>query len=197
MEVDMLSIVAIAAIVIAVGLAAVLAYAATKPDRFTIQRSTTIKASPDRIFPLIDDLHAHTLWTPFEKDPNMTKRHSGAARGKGAVYEWDGNRQVGAGRLEIIDVMPRKIAMTLNMLRPMKAHNLVEFTLQPVGNGTRVTWAMQGAQPYLGKLMSTVIDCDKMVGSEFERGLAKLKAIVEQPAPEAAVYLARPALVAG
>src|SRR5882757_6179627 len=94
---------AIVVIVIAVAIIAVLVNAATKPDTFRVQRSAAIKAPPEKIFPLIDDLHAHTTWSPFEKDPNMKRTHSGAPRGKGAIYDWEGNKQVGAGRIAIAD----------------------------------------------------------------------------------------------
>ena len=171
---------AIIAVVIAVAVVAVLVYAATKPDKFGVQRAASIGAPPEKIFPLIDDLHAHTSWSPFEKDPNMKRTHSGAARGKGAIYEWEGNRQVGAGRLAIIDSTPSKVTMALDMLKPFEAHNVVEFTLEPKGGSTNVTWAMRGRQPYMAKLMSTFINCDKMVGSQFEEGLAKLKALAER-----------------
>jgi hypothetical protein len=171
---------AIIAVVIAVAVVAVLVYAATKPDKFGVQRAANIGAPPEKIFPLIDDLHAHTSWSPFEKDPNMKRTHSGAARGKGAVYEWEGNRQVGAGRLAIIDSTPSKVTMALDMLKPFEAHNVVEFTLEPKGGSTNVTWAMRGRQPYMAKLMSTFINCDKMVGSQFEEGLVKLKVLAEK-----------------
>ncbi len=171
---------AIIAVVIAVAVVAVLVYAATKPDKFGVQRAASIGAPPEKIFPLIDDLHAHTSWSPFEKDPNMKRTHSGAARGKGAVYEWEGNRQVGAGRLAIIDSTPSKVTMALDMLKPFEAHNVVEFTLEPKGGSTNVTWAMRGRQPYMAKLMSTFINCDKMVGSQFEEGLGKLKVLAER-----------------
>jgi hypothetical protein len=171
---------AIIAVVIAVAVVAVLVYAATKPDKFGVQRAASIGAPPEKIFPLIDDLHAHTSWSPFEKDPNMKRTHSGAARGKGAIYEWEGNRQVGAGRLAIIDSTPSKVTMALDMLKPFEAHNVVEFTLEPQGGSTNVTWAMRGRQPYMAKLMSTFINCDKMVGSQFEEGLGKLKVLAER-----------------
>ena len=171
---------AIIAVVIAVAVVAVLVYAATKPDKFGVQRAASIGAPPEKIFPLIDDLHAHTSWSPFEKDPNMKRTHSGAARGKGAVYEWEGNRQVGAGRLAIIHSTPSKVTMALDMLKPFEAHNVVEFTLEPKGGSTNVTWAMRGRQRYMAKLMSTFINCDKMVGSQFEEGLGKLKALAEK-----------------
>jgi uncharacterized protein YndB with AHSA1/START domain len=180
-------------IVIAVAFAAVLAYAASKPDTFTVRRSTSIAAPPEKIFPMIDDLRAQSTWSPFEKDPNMKRTHSGASRGKGAVYAWDGNRQVGAGRIAITDsVPPTKVVLLLEMSRPFKAHNTVEFTLDRIGagtnvTGTKVTWAMQGRQPYMAKVMGLFVDCDKMCGGLFEEGLAKLKALAEgEPATIAA-----------
>jgi uncharacterized protein YndB with AHSA1/START domain len=180
-------------IVIAVAFAAVLAYAASKPDTFTVRRSASIAAPPEKIFPMIDDLRAQSAWSPFEKDPNMKRNHSGASRGKGAVYAWDGNRQVGAGRIAITDsVPPTKVVLLLEMSRPFKAHNTVEFTLDRIGagtnvTGTKVTWAMQGRQPYMAKVMGLFVDCDKMCGGLFEEGLAKLKALAEgEPATIAA-----------
>jgi polyketide cyclase/dehydrase/lipid transport protein len=172
-------------IVIAVAVAAVLAYAATKPNTFLVRRSASIAAPLEKIFPMVDDLRAQSAWSPFEKDPNMKRTHSGAPRGKGAVYEWDGNRQVGAGRIAITDsVPPAKVVLLLEMSRPFKAHNTVEFTLDRIGagtnvTGTKVTWAMQGRQPYMAKVMGLFVDCDKMCGGLFEEGLAKLKALAE------------------
>jgi hypothetical protein len=175
-----MSIVAIVAIIIAVAIVAVLAYAATRPDAFQVQRTASIKAPPERIFPLIDDLHAHTTWSPFEKDPNMKRTHSGAPRGKCAISDWEGNSQVGSGRLAITDSTPSKITMALDMFRPFKAHNTVEFSLQPNQGWTNVTWQMHGRQPFMAKLMSMFIDCDKMVGKQFEEGLGKMKALAEK-----------------
>jgi uncharacterized protein YndB with AHSA1/START domain len=177
-------------IVIAVAVAAVLAYAASKPDTFMVRRSASIAAPPEKIFPMIDDLRAQSAWSPFEKDPNMKRIHSGAPRGKGAVYAWDGNRQVGAGRIAITESVPSsKVVLLLDMVRPFKAHNTVEFTLDRIGagtnvtgtnvTGTNVTWAMQGRQPYMAKVMGLFVDCDKMCGGMFEEGLAKLKALAE------------------
>lgn len=185
----MLETIAIIAIVISVLVGAVLAYAATKPDTFRIERTRTINAPPDKIFPLIDDLHAQVQWSPFEKDPAMKRTHSGAPRGKGAVYEWDGNRQVGKGRIAITEsIPPSKVTMALDMFTPFEAHNTVEFTIVPAagsgaGIGTamsNVTWAMHGSQPYIAKLFSTFVNCDKMVGSQFEEGLTKLKILAER-----------------
>jgi uncharacterized protein YndB with AHSA1/START domain len=184
------------AIVIAVLVAAILVIAATKPDTFRVQRQTTIKAAPEDVFDLLDDFHNHLLWSPFEKDPMMKRSHSGAPRGQGAVYEWDGNKKVGAGRIEITETSqpsktaPGKVTMALDMLKPFKAHNHVEFTLEPKAESTNVSWTIQGHQPYMGKLMSMFIDCDKMFGKEFETGLANLKSLAEKPSNEGARHAA-------
>jgi hypothetical protein len=170
---------AIILIAIAVVIAGILMFAAMKPDKFEIKRSATINTTNDRIIPLLNDLRAHTKWSPFEKDPNMKRVHSGAAQGPGAVYEWDGNRDVGAGRIAIVDSTPSRITLDMQMSRPFKCHNAVEYTLEPNGRGTVVTWAMRGPQPFIGKLMSTFIDCDKMVGRQFDEGLARLKSLAE------------------
>ena len=168
-------------VLIAVGavIAAILLFAAMKPDRFEYRRSTNIDRPTDKIYPLINDLRAQAQWSPFEKDPNMKRVHSGPAQGKGAVYEWDGNREVGAGRIAITDSTPSKVTLDLEMLRPFAARNVVEFTLEPRGQGTLVTWAMRGTQPFMVKLMSTFINCEKMICSQFDQGLAKLKTLAE------------------
>lgn len=176
----MFEIITIVAIVILVAAAGLLAYAASRPDTFRIERAVSISAPPDRIFPLINDLHAHSQWSPFERDPAMKRKHSGAASGTGAVYEWDGNRKVGTGRIEIIDSVPSSaVIMKLDMFTPFEAHNIVEFTLEPKAGATTVTWVMKGAQPYMAKLMGTLVNCDKMVGGQFEQGLARMKTLVE------------------
>lgn len=170
------------AIALAVLIAAVLAFAATKPNSFRVQRTASIQAPPEKILPLISDLHAWSAWNPFEKDPAMKRTYSGAASGRGAVYEWDGNSQVGAGRMEILDVTPEKVTIKLDFTRPLEGHNIAELTLAPRGNATDVTWAMYGPSPYISKLMSVFLNMDTMIGKEFETGLAKLKAIAEQRA---------------
>jgi uncharacterized protein YndB with AHSA1/START domain len=172
------------AVIVAAIIAAILVYAATRPNTFRTARTTAIQAPPERIFPLINDLRSHGGWNPFEKDPAAKRNFSGAQVGQGSVYQWDGNRDVGAGRIEIIDsAPPSRIVMKLDMLRPFKAHNIVEFTLQPESESTNVTWAMHGPQPYMAKLMGTFINCDKMVGGQFEQGLAKLKELAEGQVP--------------
>jgi uncharacterized protein YndB with AHSA1/START domain len=177
--IDILIYVAIALVLV---VAALLAYAAMRPDTFRVQRSTGIDAPAERIFPLIANLESMNTWNPFvEPDPAIKIAYSGPDSGKGAAHTWSGNSKVGEGRIEVTDAAPSsRVTMQLDMLKPMKAHNAVEFTLRPNGGGTTVTWAMSGRQPFLGKLMTVFIDCDKMVGSQFERGLGKLKAIAER-----------------
>lgn len=174
----MIKIIAIAAVVL---IAAVLFYAATRPDTFRVQRTASIKAPPEKVFALINDFHGQAQWSPWEKiDTAMKRTLSGASNGKGAVYEWEGNRQVGTGRIEITESSsPSMVRMKLDMFKPFEAHNIVEFTLDAQGDSTRVTWAMHGRNPYLAKVMSIFIDCDKMVGKDFETGLNNLKTLAE------------------
>ena len=119
----MLETIAIIALVIVVLLVVVLAYAATRPDTFRVQRSTTIATSPEKIFPLVSDLRSHGAWSPWEhKDPGMKRTYSGAASGKGAVYEWDGNKNIGQGRMEVTDASPSKVVFKMDFLKPFEAH---------------------------------------------------------------------------
>jgi uncharacterized protein YndB with AHSA1/START domain len=168
-------------IVVIAAIAAVLILASTKPDTFRVQRSATVAAPPEAIFPHLNDFHRWSAWSPYEhRDPAMKRTFSGPATGTGAVYEWDGNKNVGAGRMEVVEVSPNaRLAMNLDMLKPFKAHNKAEFTLVPQGNATVVTWAMHGPAPFLTKVMQVFCSMDRMVGTDFEAGLAKLKAISE------------------
>jgi uncharacterized protein YndB with AHSA1/START domain len=177
----MLKALLIVVAVLVVCVAAALAYAATRPDTFTVRRSATIKAPPERIFALINDFRSWGRWSPYEKlDPELKRTYSGAPAGKGAVYEWEGNSKVGAGRMEILDApAPQKVTIRLDFKRPFEASNTAEFTLQPQGDATAVTWAMRGPSFFIGKLMSLFVDMDKMVGKDFETGLANLKAATE------------------
>jgi uncharacterized protein YndB with AHSA1/START domain len=172
----------IIAIVIVVLVAGVLILAATKPDTFRVQRAASIKAPPEKIFALINDFNRWGAWSPWEKkDPTMKRTFGAATSGKGAVYAWDGNKDVGQGRMEIAEsVPPSKVALKLDFVKPFEAHNLVEFTLEPKGDATSVTWAMQGDTPYFAKIIHVFINMDKMVGKDFEAGLANLKANAEQ-----------------
>jgi Polyketide cyclase / dehydrase and lipid transport len=188
----MTTVIVIVAAVLVVAVIAILASAARKPDIFSIRRSTRISAPADRIFPLIANLRSMNTWNPFvEPDPAIKISYSGPESGKGAAHSWSGNNKVGEGRLEIVEATaPGRVAMKLDMIRPMAAHNDVLFTLEPDGNATTVSWAMTGRQPFIGKLMTLFIDCDKMVGSHFDKGLASLKTIAEREVPAARISVA-------
>jgi uncharacterized protein YndB with AHSA1/START domain len=162
--------------------AAVLIFAATRPDTFRVQRSASIKAPPEKIFPLISEFDRWGAWSPYEKrDPAMKRTRSGPASGKGAVYGWEGNSQVGAGRMEITDTAPpSRVVIQLDFLKPFEAHNTAEFTLEPKGDATNVTWAMYGPANYVSKLMGVFMNMDSMIGKDFETGLANLKSIAEK-----------------
>ncbi len=170
------------AIVVAVLIAAVLAFAATKPDTFRVQRAASIKAPPEKIFAVLNDFQRWETWSPWEKkDPAMKRTFSVVSSGKGAVYSWEGNKEVGEGRMEIAEsVPPSRLAIKLDFLKPFEAHNTVQFTLEPKGDATSVTWAMQGPSPYLVKIMHVFVDMDSLVGKDFEAGLANLKAVAEK-----------------
>ncbi len=170
------------AIIIGLALAALLILAALKPDTFKVQRSASIKAAPEKIFPLIDDFHNWQAWSPWEKlDPQLKRSFSGAPSGKGAVYAWQGNSKVGEGRMEITDASaPSVVTIKLDFIKPMQGHNVAQFTLEPKGETTTVTWIMQGPSPYIAKLISVFVSMDSMIGKDFESGLANLKAIAEK-----------------
>ena len=171
----------ITAIVIALLIVAMLVYAATKPDNFRVERSVSIKAPAEKIFPLINDFHQWDAWTPYNKDPAMKKTFGGAPSGVGSTYAWEGNRQVGQGDIDIsASTQPNKVALNLHMIKPFEANNKVEFTLQTKGDVTDVTWAMEGKQIYIGKVMGIFMSMDSMVGKDFEAGLEKLKTVAEK-----------------
>ena len=169
-------------IVLVVLVAGILIYAATKPDTFTVQRSASIKAPPEKIFPLINDYRNWASWSPYEtKDPAMKRTFGATTVGKGATYAWDGNKEVGQGSMEIQEsVPPSRIAIKLDFLKPFEAHNMVDFTLEPQGEATRVSWSMRGPAPFISKVMQVFINMDNMVGRDFEAGLANLKAVAEK-----------------
>lgn len=178
----MLETITIAGLVLVLLLGVAAAYASTRPDTFCVERSASIRAPAEAIFPLIASLRQMNTWNPFiAPDPKIEITYSGPDSGRGAAHTWSGNRNVGEGRIEITDVTaPSRVVMKLDMLRPMAAHNTVEFSLRPAGDATSVTWAMSGPQTLMSKIMSLVIDCEAMCGREFEKGLASLKAIAEK-----------------
>ena len=178
----MLNAIAIIAVVLAIAIAVVLILAATKPDTFAVQRSATVKAPPEKIFPLINDFHQWRNWSPYEdRDPNLKRSYSGAENGRGAVYAWNGDKNVGSGRMEILEAStPSKIAIKLDFFTPFEAHNTAEFTMLPQDDVTRLTWRMHGPAPFMARIMHVFINIDKMVGKDFEIGLANLKRLTEK-----------------
>lgn len=175
----MLKIIALTIIVL---VAALLIYAAMQTDTFRVQRTASINAPADEIFPFINDLRSFNTWNPYgKKDPAMKGTYSGPSSGTGAEYAFDGNKEVGKGTIEITGSShPSKVTMNLNMMDPFEARNVVEFTLQSVGEATNVTWSMQGSLPYIAKVIHLLFDMDRMVGNDFETGLANLKSLAEE-----------------
>jgi K+-transporting ATPase KdpF subunit len=177
----MFEIIVIIAIVLAVAVAIVLILAMTKPDRFRVERAAAINAPPEKIFSLIDDFHQWRSWSPWEdRDPAMKRSFEGTERGKGAVYAWDGNKNVGAGRMEILTATaPSTIVIKLDFIKPFEGHNTAEFTILPQGGATNVTWAMHGPAPVMHRVMQVFMNMDRMIGKDFEAGLANLKKAAE------------------
>lgn len=171
---------------IAIGIVAVvviiLGLALAQPNSFAVSRSIVIKAPAEKIYPLISDFHQWGAWSPWENlDPNMKRTFTGAASGAGAVYSWEGNDAVGAGRMEIIGAQaPSKIDIKLDFLKPIASQNTTVFALQPEGEGTRVVWTMSGPSSFMTKLMGVFVSMDKMIGPDFEKGLATMKAAAEK-----------------
>lgn len=148
---------------------------------YEVQRSITINSDPSTIYDKIVDLHKWESWSPWEDlDPSMTKSYTGPDSGVGASYSWKGNRKVGEGNMAIIDVSrPDRVDLDVEFLKPFKARNKTVFALEPSGDGTQVTWTMTGVHNFLSRIMSVFVSMDKMVGKDFEKGLARLKADVE------------------
>ena len=165
-----------------VAVALLLLFALTRPDAFRVERSITIKADSAKVYALLNDFHYFGKWSPWEAlDPAMKVTHSGTASGPGAVYEWSGNDAVGAGRMEILKTVPNtQVTVKLDFLQPFEGHNTSEYTLSTSGDATTVTWAMFGPSPYISKVMGLFVSMDRMIGKDFERGLAQLKAVAEK-----------------
>jgi carbon monoxide dehydrogenase subunit G len=170
------------AVIVVLAVVVVLVLAARKPDQFRVQRSASIDAPPERIYAFINDFHRWGAWSPYEhKDPDMKRSFGGAGSGRGSIYEWAGNSNVGSGRMEIVESSePSKITIQLDFLTPFEAHNIATFTMEPAGGATNVTWAMDGSTPFVGKIMHVFLNMDRMVGTDFEAGLANLKTAVER-----------------
>jgi hypothetical protein len=158
---------------------------ATRPAEFHIERSVVVAAPAAVPFAQVNDFHSWPAWSPYEKlDPAMKKTYEGAPSGVGATYAWAGNDQVGEGKMTILtSEAPRKLTVRLEFTKPFAATNTATFTFTPEGSGTKVTWAMDGRNGFLAKGAGMVMDMDKLVGGDFEKGLAALKAVSEAPKP--------------
>lgn len=170
------------ALLASAGVAGLLAIAATRPADFRVERSVSIQASADRIYPLINDLREFNRWNPYaRKDPAMKSVFRGPTSGAGAAYDFHGNKDVGKGSIEIVNSSaPDHVTMKLDMIEPFEGHNIVEFSLIPRDGATDVTWAMHGPSPFISRLIGLFFNMDRMIGSDFETGLATLKAMAEQ-----------------
>lgn len=170
----------IAFVVLAI-VALLLAWAALRPASFQVARSTTVQAPPEKLYSLISDLHQFNTWNPYgKKDPQMRGEYRGPAAGPGAAYHFEGNKDVGKGSIRVVDAAPARVTMELHMIEPFEARNKVEFSLVPAAGGTQVTWAMQCASPYVARLVGIFLDMDRMIGRDFEAGLADLKLRAER-----------------
>lgn len=159
----------------------ILGMAAMQPDSFSVNRSLAIKAPPEKILGLVGDFRQWQSWSPWERlDPAMQRVHSGAPSGKGALYAWSGNDDVGAGKMEITELTPpSKVVIKLDFIKPFESSNITEFTLAPRDGQTEVSWTMSGPMPFISKIMSVFISMDRLIGKDFEKGLANLKAVAE------------------
>lgn len=153
-------------------------------DTFLVERSIVTSATPDTVHALIDDFHTWPQWSPWEElDPDMTRTYAGAEHGVGASYAWSGNRKAGAGSMTITESTPgRRVKLDLSFLKPFKAQNVTTFLIEPAESGTTVRWQMTGQQSWIFKVFGFLFSMDKMVGKDFEKGLAKLKTVAEQNA---------------
>ncbi len=178
----MLQVAVVVAVVLAVAIVAVLILATAKPDRFSVQRAALIDAPAEKVFPLIADFHEWRKWSPWEdRDPDLKRTYAGAERGKGAIYAWEGNRNVGSGRMEILEAnAPSLVKIKLDFLKPFEAHNTAEFTMLPQGNATNLIWVMSGPAPFMSKVMQVFMSFDRMIGKDFDAGLAKIKSVSEK-----------------
>lgn len=177
----MLKLPYISLVVLALFGALVLAVASRRPKTFRIERKAVLRATPEAIMAQLINFQRWQAWSPWEKlDPKMQRTFSGTPIGVGSAYAWQGTGKVGAGRMEIRSVEPLKVTIQLDFLKPFEAHNSAEFTLTPQSDNTELTWAMHGPQPLIGRAMGLFFNIDKLIGRDFETGLANLKALVEK-----------------
>jgi uncharacterized protein YndB with AHSA1/START domain len=166
---------------IAVLIAGFLAVVAIQPAEFRVARSATIGAPPEKVFAQVNDFRQWGAWSPWEKiDPQMKRTYEGAPSGTGAVYAWAGNNEVGEGKMTLTESRPAELVrIRLDFLKPFAATNTAEFTFKPEGAGTSVTWSMEGKKNFVSKAVCMFMDMDKMLGGQFEKGLAQMKSVAE------------------
>jgi hypothetical protein len=171
-------------IVIAAVIALFVVVVATRPADFRVMRSTAISAPPAVVFAQVNDFHNWDGWSPWARmDPEMKATYAGPAVGTGAVYSWVGNNKVGEGRMTIMESHPSDLVrIKLEFMKPFAATNTAEFTFQPQENQTAVTWTMSGKKNFITKAMGLVMNMDKMVGGQFDQGLAQMKSVAETAA---------------
>jgi len=156
-----------------------------QPGIYRVARTTTVAAPPSAVYAQVADFHRWAAWSPWEKlDPEMKRTFSGPDSGPGAAYAWTGNNKVGEGRMTLVSAQPpSSLSIKLEFLRPMSSTSTATFTLVPGGAGTEVTWAMEGSKNFLSKAFFLFASPDKLIGGDFDRGLAQLKSVSEtQPA---------------
>lgn len=158
-----------------------LGYVSTREGKFNYERSGLIEASAEKIFPYISNFKLGHEWSPYEKlDPNMKKTFTGNDGEVGSTMEFEGNMNSGSGKLEILKIAPNEmVEIRLTMLKPFYGVNLITYKLIPEDKGTRFSWSMSGDGGFMGKLMTVLIDCEAMVGGQFNQGIASLKALIE------------------
>lgn len=172
--------------VVGLVIAVILIIAAFKPATFGVERKIVIDAPPEVVFAQVNDLHKWEAWSPWAKlDPNSKQTFEGPATGKGSSQAWDGNNEVGAGKMTIIESQPpSRIDINVEFYKPMAGTNLTEFTFTPQGSKTEVAWKMSGKNGFVGRLFCLFVNMDKMLGDQFEQGLNSLKAVSESAAPK-------------
>ena len=164
------------AVIVIIGV--LLAFIATRPASFRIARSATINAPADALFGMVNDFHRWPAWSPWEKlDANMKRTFEGPPSGPGSIYSWVGNSKAGEGRMTILDSTPGQlVAIKLEFFKPFAATNQTNFTFTPSASGTQVAWTMEGTHGFMSKAFSMFTNMDKLVGGDFERGLANMNA---------------------
>jgi uncharacterized protein YndB with AHSA1/START domain len=170
------------AAVLGLALVVILGLAATKPATFRVEREANIAAPPETVFAELNDFHRWADWSPWEKlDPQMRKQYSGSPTGQGAVYEWDGNSQAGQGRMTITESKPsERVVIHLEFIKPFSGDNQTTFSVAAANGGSHVHWLMTGPNSFTSKVMSVFANLDALIGPDFERGLANLKAVCEK-----------------